>query len=95
MIQICWIFGSLELPEPQSYEIGPQVGAEDDGQSVENHQEWQEAEDQEPEPNEDVDFLIHCNQNLSYNNRLIIIIFFDGLEVLWVLIAVEYCLYNK
>ena len=47
------------LPEPQPDDVGPHVWAEDDGKAVEENREGEEAEDEEPEPDEYVDLLIH------------------------------------
>ena len=47
------------LPEPQPDDVGPHVWAEDDSKAVEENREGEEAEDEEPEPDEYVDLLIH------------------------------------
>ena len=47
------------LPESQSYHISPDVGTEDNCQSVENNQEGEKSEKKKPKPNENVDFFIH------------------------------------
>ena len=51
---------SLHRPEPHPEDIGSDVGAEDDDEPVEDHSEGQQAQGQEPEPDEDVNLLIDC-----------------------------------
>ena len=39
----------------------PDPGREDNEYPVDDHEDGEEAQQQEPEPDEDVDLLIHCN----------------------------------
>ena len=48
----------LVSPEPDPEDVSSDVGAEDDDEPVEDHEEGEEAEHQEPEPDEDVDLLV-------------------------------------
>ena len=48
----------LLSPEPDPEDVSSDVGAEDDDEPVEDHEEGEEAEHQEPEPDEDVDLLV-------------------------------------
>ena len=43
------------------YVVYPDPGREDDEYPVDDHEDGEEAQQQEPEPDEDVDLLIHCN----------------------------------
>ena len=52
------IYPYLLSPEPDPEDVSSDVGAEDDDEPVEDHEEGEEAEHQEPEPDEDVDLLV-------------------------------------
>ena len=75
-IKLNILFLLLLLPESQSDHISPDVGTEDNCQSVENNQEGDQAQERKPEPDENVDFLIHCKNYIvfyqsNYNLKII------------------------
>jgi len=41
----------------------PYPGREDDEYPVDDHEDGEEAQQDKPEPDEDVDLLIYCNHN--------------------------------
>jgi len=49
----------LDQPEPDVEQVGPYSGGEDDEDSVDDDEEGEKAEEEEPEPDENVDLLIH------------------------------------
>ena len=49
-------------PVSESEHESSDVGAEDDDDPVDDHQAGQEAQEQQPEPDKDVDLLIDCKQ---------------------------------
>ena len=50
-------------PVSESEHESSDVGAEDDDDPVDDHQAGQEAQEQQPEPDKDVDLLVNCNDN--------------------------------
>lgn len=50
-------------PVSESEHESSDVGAEDDDDPVDDHQAGQEAQEQQPEPDKDVDLLVNWNDN--------------------------------
>ena len=50
-----------DQPEPHPEHVGPDVGTEDYDEPIQDHSKGEQAQGQEPEPDEDVDLFIDCN----------------------------------
>ena len=53
------------VPVSESQYEGPDVGTEDNDDAVDDDNAGEEAEEEQPEPDEDVDLLVHCTVGWS------------------------------
>ena len=53
------------IPVSDPEDEGPDVGTEDNDNPVDDDEAGEEAEEQQPEPDEDVDLLIHLTDKMS------------------------------